>query len=119
MSEDLSKLELHIIQLIEDNLRTQQMDASRAKSVAAEVLGHLKADMTEFQLYRAAEALSAGFPELADIAAEAEGTYEGAIRDAVVRHAGQMLAKGDVDQAAALLENALAKNQEIRIDGRE
>ena len=119
MSEDLPKLELHIVQLIEDNLRTQQMDAARAKSVAAEVLEHLKAGMTEFQLYRAAEALSVGFPELASIAAEAEGSYEGAIRNAVVRHASQLLVIGNVDQAAALLENALAKNQEIRIDGRE
>ncbi len=117
MSEGLSGLEQHVVQLIESNLRSQEIDAGRTKLIAAAVLTHLKSEMTEFQLYQAADGLSKNFPELTGIAAEAEDQYEERIRDAVVHHAGSLLKEGNIEQASALLENALTKDQEIRIDG--
>lgn len=117
MSEGLSQIEQHIVQLIEFNLRSRELDASRAKAIAQAVLLHLKSEMTEFQLFQAAESLSKNFPELTGIAAEAEEQYEQRIRDVVVSHASNLLKQGDVIAANALLANALSKDQEIRIDG--
>ena len=117
MSTGVVELEKRIVTLIEEGLRSRQIDAVRAQSIAQAAVMNLKDTSSDFQLYQAAEELAKSFPELTGVAAQAEEHYEDRIRDAVVSHARSLIMAGDTEQATALLFAAIAKNQEIPLNG--
>ena len=117
MNQGLPELESHVLSLIQEGLLSQDIDASRAKSIAAAVLASLKPDMTGFQLYQAASSLNERFPEVAPIVAEAGAFYEDAVRDAVASHVADLIQRGNLEEASTLAGTAIEKSQEIRIDG--
>lgn len=107
------KIELEILQVIEDNLQTRQMDANRAKEIARHILSSLRPHMTLNQIHDVVQKFGDHFSELVPIVLEVSRDYEERVKNAVVNHVGVLLKQGKIEEANVLLKKAV--NKEIKL----
>lgn len=107
------KIELEILQLIEDKLKARQMDATRASEIARYILGSLHHNMGLNQIHEIVQNFDDHFSELVPVVLEVSRDYDEKIKKAVVDHVGILLKQGKIDEANVLLEKAV--NKEVRL----
>lgn len=108
------KIELEILQIIEDKLKSHQMDATRAKEIARYILGSLHPNMSLNQIYEIVQNFDDHFSELVPIVLEVSKDYDDRVKKAVVDHVTTLLKQGKIDEANVLLKKAT--NKEIKLE---
>ena len=107
------KIELEILQVIEDNLKTRQMGANRAREIARHILRSLHPHMALNQIYNVVQNFDDHFSELVPIVLEVSKDYEEKVKNAVVNHVGVLLKQGKIEEANVLLKKAT--NKEVKL----
>ncbi len=107
------KIELEILQIIEDSLKTHQIDASRAREIARYILSSLHPHMTLNQIHDVVQNFDDHFSELVPIVLEVSRDYEEKVKNAVVSHVGVLLKQGKIEEANILLKKAT--NKEVKL----
>lgn len=107
------KIELEILQIIEDCLKTHQIDEVRAKEIARYILNTLHPYMDINQIYAVAQNFDDHFPELIPIVVKVSNDYEEQIKKVVIEHVGNLLKQNKIIEANDLLKKALNKQLKI------
>ena len=107
------KIELEILQIIEDKLKSHQMDATRAKEIARYVLDSLHPNMNINEIYETVQNFDDHFSELIPVVLKVSKDYDERVKKAVVDHITALLKQGKVDEANILLKKAT--NKEIKL----
>lgn len=105
------KLELDILKIVEEKLKNGQMDAERAKGIARMVLDKLHPPLTLEQIYEIAPTLDDHFAELAAAVLPVMQEHDEKIRTLVAAHAQKLIKLGKIDEANAVLKQALDKTK--------
>src|SRR3989338_6161683 len=103
------KIELEILQIIEDSLKARQMDENRAREIAKYMLNSLHPHMTLNQIHDVVQNFDDHFSELVPIVLEVSKDYEEKVKNAVVNHVGVLLKQGKIEEANVLLKKAVNK----------
>ena len=85
------KIELEILQIIEDGLKVRKMDANRAREIAAYILNALHPHMTLNQIHDVVQNFDDHFSELIPVVLEVTRDYEEKVKNAVVNNVGILL----------------------------
>ncbi len=104
------KLERDILVIIEQKLKNGQMDAVRAKDIARLVLTVLHPPLTLEQIFKIAPTLDEHFSELALAVLPIKQDEEERLRITVTEHTQRLIKLGKLDEASAVLKQALEKN---------
>ncbi len=107
------RIELKILQIIEDRLKAHQMDASRAREIARYIYKVLHPHMTLNQIHDVVQNFDDHFSELVPIVLEVSKDYEEKVKNAVVNHVGILLKQGKIEEANVLLKKAV--NKEVKL----
>ncbi len=107
------KIELEILQIIEERLKARQMDANRAKEIANYILTSLHPHMGLTQIHDVVQNFDDHFPELVPVVIEVSRDYDEKVKKAVVEHVGILLKRGKIEEANVLLKKAV--NKEIKL----
>lgn len=100
------KLELDILDIIEEKLRNGQMNASRAKDIARMVLDKLHPPLTLEQIYQIAPTLDDQFSELAAAILPVVREHDEKIKVIIADHAQKLINQGKIEKANILLKQA-------------
>ncbi len=103
------KIEQDILGIIEDKLRSGQMDAKRAQAIARMVLDKLHPPLTLEQIYAIAPSLDDEFSELSRAVLPVINEHDEQIRAIVLQHVEKLIKSGKIDDAHMLLKQALEK----------
>lgn len=107
------KIELDILNIIEEKLSNGQMDVARAKAIARMVLDKLHPPLTLEQIYQIAPTLDDHFTELTKAVLPVMEEHDDKLREIVSMHAEKLIASGKIDEALTLLKDSGAKQQLI------
>ncbi|MCX6726440.1 MAG: hypothetical protein NTY75_01340 [Candidatus Shapirobacteria bacterium] len=107
------KIELEILQIIEDGLKAHQMDANRARELARYILSSLHPHMTLNQIHDVVQNFDDHFSELVPVVLEVSRDYDEKVKNAVVNHVGILLKQGKIEEANVLLKKAA--NKEVKL----
>lgn len=107
--EERKRLELDILQIIEDKLKSGEMDADRAKSIANMLLERLHPPLTLEQLYAIAPTLDDEYQELSRAILPVIREHNEKIKAIVIQHAQTLIESGKLDQASELLKQAVSE----------
>jgi hypothetical protein len=108
------KIELEILEIIEEKLKARQMSAQRAKEVAQHVLSTLHPHMDINQIHAVVQNFDDNFPELVPVVLEVSRDYDEKIKNAVVNHVGTLLKQGKIDEANTILKQATSKQIKLK-----
>lgn len=111
--EKRRKLELDILQIVEEKLKSGNMDADRAKAIARMLLDKLHPPLTLEQIYTIAPTLDDEFKELTEAILPIMKEHDEKVRSEVSRYAEMLIKSGKIDQASALLKQALNKGVDV------
>ena len=98
------KLELEILEVMEEKLKKGQMNVDRAKSIARLVLDKLCPPLTIEQIHQIAPTLGDEFKELSKAILPVMLDHEEENK-IVVKHAEELIKSGKIEAALALLKN--------------
>ena len=107
------KIELEILQIIENRLKSGQMNALRAREIAQHILNTLHPHMSLNQIHDVVQNFDDHFAELVPVVLEVSRDYDEKITKAVVSHVNDLLKRGKIDEANVLLKKAT--NKEIKL----
>lgn len=107
------KIELKILQIIEDKLKAHQMNAERAREIAKYILASLHPHMDINQIHEIVKRFDKHFPELVPVVLQVSNDYEEIIKKAVTEHVGKLLKQNKITEATDLLQKAA--KQEVKI----
>lgn len=113
--EYLKKIEEDILKVIEEKLKTHQMNAARAREIAQYILSVLHSRMSLNQIYAVVQNFDDHFSELVPVVLEVTKDYDERIKKAVTEHVSVLLKQGKVTEASDLLKKAL--NREVKLKG--
>ena len=99
------KLELEILEVIEQKLKNGQMDANRAKAIARMVLDKLHPPLTLEQIQQIAPTLDDEFKELSIAIVPVLADREEEASRIVTEHAEKLIKSGKIEDALSLLQN--------------
>ena len=108
------KIELEILEIIEQKLKAKQMNAQRAKEVAQYILSTLHPHMDINQIHTVVQDFDDHFPELVPVVLEVSRDYDERIKKAVVDHVGTLLKQGKIDEANTILKQATNKQIKLK-----
>lgn len=100
------KLEQDILAILEEKLRSGQMDAKRAQAIARMVLDKLHPPLTLEQIYSIAPTLDDEFSELSRAVLPIIKEHDEQIRSIVVQHVERLIESGKLDEAYKELKEA-------------
>ncbi|MCX7928541.1 MAG: hypothetical protein N2558_02550 [Patescibacteria group bacterium] len=109
------KIELKILEIMEQKLKDGKMNAQRAKEIAKYVLNTLRPYMNLSQIHAVVQEFDDRFPELVPVVLEVSRNYEEQIKEVVLRHASRLLKQGKLDEANCILKQATNKQSKLRI----
>lgn len=107
------KIELEVLEIIEQKLKARQMDAERAREIARYVLQALHPRMDINQIYAVVQNFDDHFPELIPIVIKVSNDYEEKVKKVVGEHVGNLLKQNKIIEASKLLKKALNKQVKI------
>lgn len=107
------KIEEEILKIIEERLKSHQMDAARAREIAKYILNHLHPHITLNQIHEAVQSFDDHFSELVPVVFEVQKDYDEKIKQAVANHVSKLLKQGKITEASNLLEKAL--NRQVKL----
>lgn len=107
------EIEKEILIIIEQRLKTHQMNAARAREIARYILNSLHPHMTLNQIYETVQKFDDHFSELVPIVLKVSKDYEERIKKAVTDHVSYLLKQGNIDEANVLLKKAI--NKEVKL----
>ncbi|MBN2016231.1 hypothetical protein JW766_05380 [Candidatus Dojkabacteria bacterium] len=107
------KIELQVLQIIEDGLKSHETNAKRAKEIAAYILDSLHPHMSLEQIHKAVQEFDDHFSELVPIVLEANRERDERIKKAIANHAGNLLKQGKISEAGISLKNATTKEDKL------
>ena len=107
------KIELKILQIIEERLKIRQMDATKAKEIAKYILNSLHPHMRLTQIHDVVQNFDDHFSELVPIVLEVSRDYDEKIKKAVVDNVEILLKQKKINEANILLKKAV--NKEIKL----
>lgn len=99
------KLELEILEVIEEKLKSGQMDANRAEAIARMVLDKLHPPLTLEQIQQIAPTLDDEFKELSIAIVPVLADREEETSRIVAEHAEKLIKSGKIEDAISLLQN--------------
>ncbi len=103
------KIELDILKIIVEKLKNGQMDAERAGAIARMVLDKLHPPLTLEQIYQIVPTLDDHFIELAQAVLPVIQEHDKRISIIVSEHAEKLIKMGKIDEASAILKEAIHK----------
>lgn len=107
------KVEKEILDVIEEKLKSQQMNAERAREIARYILTSLHPHMSLNQIHQVAQSFDDHFPELIPVVLQISNDYEDKVKKAVGEHVGNLLKQNKIDEASDLLKKALNKQVKL------
>lgn len=116
MDEDAYKKEIErqVLDIIEQQLQSGQMDANRAREIARFVLEALEPHMDFNEMLKTVQTFDDHFPELAVVVGPVIKEYEDKIRQLVLQRVDILLKEKKIHEANQLLTDALDKK--IRVE---
>ena len=109
------KIELEILEIIEQKLKARQMNAQRAKEVAQYVLGTLRPHMDINQIHAVVQNFDDHFPELIPVVLQVSNDYEEQVKKVVTEHVGNLLKQNKIDEASDILKKAINKQVKLKV----
>lgn len=100
------KIEQDILTILEEKLRSGQMDAHRARAIARMVLDKLHPPLTLEQIYAIAPTLDDEFSELSKAVLPIIREHDEQLRNLVSQHAENLIKSGKFDEAHRILKSA-------------
>ena len=100
------KLEQDILTILEEKLRSGDMDAHRAQAIARMVLDKLHPPLTLEQIYAVAPTLDDEFSELSRAVLPIIKEHDEQVRSIVLQHVEKLLGSGKIDEAYKALKEA-------------
>ncbi len=100
------KLEWDILAIIEEKLKSGDMDVERARLIAKMILEKLHPPLTLEQIYKIAPTLDDHFNELTKAVLPVMKESDERLRTIVTAHAEKLIKEGKIEEAAQALENA-------------
>lgn len=107
------QIEKEILDIIEDRLKTREMDAIRAREIAKYILNSLRPHITLEQTRTVAQNFDDHFPELIPVVLKITNDYDNLVQKAVTEHVGKLIKQNKIDDANALLKKAI--NKEVKL----
>lgn len=98
------KLELDILQVIEQKLTSGEMNVERAQAIARMVLDRLHPPLSLEQIYTVAPTLDDEFAELATAVLPVLEMHEDEVKRVVSEHAQNLIKSGKFEEARELLK---------------
>jgi len=98
------KLELEILEVIEEKLKKGQMDAQRAKAIAKMVLDKLSPPLSIEQIHAIAPTLDDYFTELATAVLFVIEDHDEEMRRVVTEHAQKLIDSGKIEEAYVMIK---------------
>lgn len=98
------KLELDILQIIEQKLTDGQMEVERAQAIARMVLERLHPPLSLGDIYKVAPTLDDEFAELASAVLPIMEQHEEQVKKVVAEHAQRLIKSGKFEEARLLLK---------------
>lgn len=108
------KIELEILEIIEQKLKARQMNAQRAREIAQYVLSALHLHMDINQIHAVVQNFDDHFPELIPVVLQISNDYEKQVKKAVTEHVRNLLKQNKVDEATAILKKAINKQVKLK-----
>lgn len=99
------KLEIEILEVIEEKLMSGQMDADRARAIARMVLDKLHPPLTLEQIHQIAPTLNDEFKELSLAIIPVLSDHDEETSKIVVEHAEKLIKSGKIEDAISLLQS--------------
>lgn len=109
------KIELEILEIIEQKLKAREMNAQRAKEVAQYVLATLHPHMDINQIHAVVQNFDDHFPELIPVVLQVSNDYEEQVKKVVTEHVGNLLKQNKVDEATDILKKAINKQVKLKV----
>ncbi len=100
------KLEWDILAIIEEKLKSGDMDVERARLIAKMILEKLHPPLTLEQIYKIAPTLDDHFNELTKAVLPVMKENDERLRTIVTAHAEKLIQEGKIEEAAQALEDA-------------
>lgn len=102
-------LEHEILEIIEEKLKSGQMDADRARAIARMVLDKLHPPLTLEQIHQIAPTLDDEFKELSMAVLPVLVDHEEETSKIVADHAEKLIKSGKIEEAMQVLKNSNKK----------
>lgn len=99
------KLEIEILEIIEEKLKNGQMDAQRASAIARMVLEKLHPPLTLEQIHQIAPTLDDEFKELSRAVIFVAHDHDEEVKKIVSEHAEQLIKSGKFEEAISVIES--------------
>lgn len=103
------KLEREILEVIEEKLKSGEMDAPRAKDIARMVLDKLHPPLTLEQIHKIAPTLDDEFIELSAAILFVLQDHDEEIRTTVANHVEKLIKSGKLDEASDLIKSTTSQ----------
>lgn len=107
------KIEKEILDIIENRLKTRQMNAPHAQEVARYILESLHPHMTLDQINTIAQNFDDHFPELIPVVLQITNDYDDLVKKTVHAHVSTLIKQNKIDEANTLLKKAI--NKEVKL----
>lgn len=108
------KIEEEVLKIIEEKLKSHEMNADRATEIAKYILQSLHPYMDINQIYTVVQNFDDHFPELVPVVVEVTKGYDEKIKKVVIDHVDTLLKQGKVDEATDLLKKAMKREIKIK-----
>lgn len=105
--------EKKILEIIEDKLKSGQMNAARAREIARYILQILHPPLTLDDIYIKVQDFDKHFPELLPAMLPVVTDYEEKIKAIVTEHAQKLIKENKIEEADTLLKQALSKQVKL------
>ncbi len=99
------RLEHEILEIIEEKLKSGQMDANRARAIARMVLEKLHPPLTLEQIHQIAPTLDDEFAELSLAVLPIMADHEEETSKIVADHAEKLIKSGKIEEALSVLKS--------------
>lgn len=109
--ETRKKLELSILEIIEEKLKNGQMDAERAKEIARMVLDKLHPPLTLEYIYTIAPTLDDHFAELAVAVSPIIAEHNKELSKTIATYAEKLIKEGQIDKATEVIKKQIEEQK--------
>jgi len=107
------KIELEILNIIEQKLKDGQMNESRAKSIAQHILSTLLPHLDINQIHTVVQKFDDYFTELVPVVSKVSYEYDEKIKKLVVQHVDLLISQNKFNEATHLIKKAI--NKELKL----
>lgn len=109
VEEYRKKIELEILQIIEQKLKQGEMSEGRAREIARFILDALHPHMEIEQIRKVIQGFDKHFPELMPVILQTANDYDQQIKKLIGNYVVQLLKQNKVGEADDILDKALNK----------